>query len=103
MAHGITGLVALSMIGAMVVTGPVWGQTAGAQGEQVSPSTSTPKTPAPSNSKEPEADIGDRSGSTVVCHMRYSSDARQIGPATGDQEKDNQAFTLIGMDCPARP
>ena len=101
MRYGIADLRILSMIGLIITIGPAWGQAPGPTDARRPPSISAPTTPMPVSMQGAEADIGDRSGGPASCRPRYSTEATQIGLATGDQEKDDYGFTLIGTDCPA--
>lgn len=87
---------------ALAVTGSAWGQSAETALRPAAPSISTSSTAMLNSKTEPEVDISDSRGSNVVCYLHYSAEVQPVGPVTGDQEKDNQGFTLIEMNCPAQ-
>ncbi|KAA2212448.1 hypothetical protein [Teichococcus oryzae] len=101
MKHGIADPRILSMIGLMVAMNPAWSQAPGVIDPQTPPVTGTSQRRVPVNMQVSEIDVGDTSGGLASCRPRYSTEAKQIGPATGDQEKDSYGFTVIGLECPA--
>ncbi|PHK95502.1 hypothetical protein CR162_08445 [Pseudoroseomonas rhizosphaerae] len=103
MTYGTAGTRLLPVIGLVAVTGPGWAQAPGAVDVRTPPAMSAPETRAPDDRRETEIDLGARDGGPASCQPRYSAEARPIGTATGDPEKDDYGFILVGMDCPAQP